>query len=60
MLNIVFIFYEKYILENGFIVIFYEDYFDLLVYVDVIYYVGFVWEEVGKLGFVYFFEYMMF
>lgn len=41
-------------------VILYEDYLDFLVYVDVIYYVGFVREEVGKFGFVYFFEYMMF
>lgn len=56
----VMILYLKYCLDNGLIVIFLLDDFDFLVYVDVIYYVGFVCEEIGKLGFVYFFEYMMF
>lgn len=60
VVQLVYINYEKYKLVNGLIVILYQDKFDLLVYVDMMYYVGFVRELLGKIGFVYFFEYMMF
>lgn len=52
--------YEKFIIDNGFIVIVYEDCKVLVVVVVVWYKVGFKDELEGKLGFVYLFEYLMF
>ncbi|MGB3619639.1 MAG: pitrilysin family protein [Catalinimonas sp.] len=52
--------YEKYVLDNGLIVIVHEDHSDPLVHVDVTYHVGSAREEIGKSGFAHFFEHMMF
>lgn len=60
VVNDINIYYEKFILENGFIVIVYEDCKVLVVVVVVWYKVGLKDELLGKFGFVYLFEYFMF
>lgn len=52
--------YESYMLDNGLMVIFYIDCFDLVVVVNLIVYVGLVCEKLGCIGFVYLFEYFLF
>lgn len=52
--------YEKFIIDNGLMVIVYEDCKVLVVVVVVWYKVGLKDELNGKLGFVYLFEYLMF
>jgi zinc protease len=52
--------YEKYVLDNGLIVIVHEDHSDPVCHVDVTYHVGSDREQVGRSGFAHFFEHMMF
>lgn len=52
--------YEKYLMENGMIVIVHEDHSDPVVHVDVTYHVGSNREQEGRSGFAHFFEHMMF
>ncbi len=52
--------YEKYVLDNGLIVVIHEDHSDPVVKVDVTYHVGSAREEIRKSGFAHFFEHMMF
>src|ERR1700751_246042 len=52
--------YEKYVLPNGLTIVVHEDHSDPVVHVDVTYHVGSAREEIGKSGFAYFFEHMMF
>lgn len=41
-------------------VVLYVDKFDFIVVIVIVVYVGFNWEKLGCIGFVYFFEYMLF
>jgi zinc protease len=52
--------YEKYMLDNGLILLIHEDHSDPIVHVDVTYHVGSAREQEGRSGFAHFFEHMMF
>ncbi len=52
--------YEKYVLDNGLILIVHEDHSDPICYTQVTYHVGSDREQIGRSGFAHFFEHMMF
>jgi len=52
--------YEKYVLDNGLILIVHEDHSDPICYTQVTYHVGSDREQLGRSGFAHFFEHMMF
>ncbi len=52
--------YEKYVLDNGLILIIHEDHSDPICYTQVTYHVGSDREQLGRSGFAHFFEHMMF
>jgi len=52
--------YEKYVLDNGMILIISEDHSDPICYTQVTYHVGSDREQLGRSGFAHFFEHMMF